>query len=132
MVGNKFVNIKKGSEHSPQCPVGCTLPSQEPVSMGTLMRQGGDLAKSLQSTVDDVHHRADDAIQNVTSLSGHADGLIVRMSPHIDQMTANADAIVAGVRSGRGTAGKLLTDQKVASNVDTTIANVKQTSGTLT
>lgn len=99
--------------------------------MGTLMRQGGDLAKSLQSTVDDVHHRADDAIQNVTSLSGQADGLMVKMSPHINQMTANADAIVAGIRGGRGTAGKLLTDPKVASNVDTTIANAKQTSANL-
>lgn len=131
MVGNKFVSIKKGTDHSPQCPAGCTLPGQESVSMGALMRQGGDLAKSLQSTVDDVHRRANDAIHNITSLSGHADGLIVRASPHIKQMTSNADALVAGIRSGRGTAGKLLTDPTVASNVDATIANARQTSANL-
>jgi ABC-type transporter Mla subunit MlaD len=32
MVGNKFVNIAIGSAGSPECPAGCTLPSQESVS----------------------------------------------------------------------------------------------------
>ncbi len=135
MVGNKFVNIKEGSASSPECPSGCTLPSQESVSMGDLMREGGKLAKMLESTVGDVHQRANAAIQNITSLSGHADKLIVGVSPKVEkiasnsvQMTGNASAITAGIRQGHGVAGKLLTDDAAGKNVTTTIANAKRAS----
>ncbi|HUK46351.1 MAG TPA: MlaD family protein [Terriglobales bacterium] len=120
MVGNKFVNIKKGRENSPECPPGCTLPTQEPVSIGELMRQGSDMVSNMQSTVQ------------------HVNGLIEGVSPKIEQMasnsvnlTGNANAIVANIRHGRGAAGQLLSDDGVASNVDTTIANAKQTSASL-
>jgi phospholipid/cholesterol/gamma-HCH transport system substrate-binding protein len=120
MVGNKFVNIKKGSENSPECRAGCTLPSQEAVSTGQLMREGDNIAKSLQSTI------------------GHVDGLIGAVSPDIEKiasnsvhLTGNANAIVAGMRQGHGAAGKLLVDKTVASNVETTIANARQTSANI-
>jgi len=120
MVGNKFVDIKKGSENSPECPPGCTLHTQEPVTMGELMRRGNDIAGNVQATIE------------------HADGLIQGVSPKIEQMasnsvgmTGNANAIVAGIRRGHGAAGKLLADNGVASNVDATIANAKQASTNL-
>lgn len=120
MVGNKFVDIKKGSEQSPECQPGCTLPTQEPVTTGELMRRGNNIAENMQSTIE------------------HVDGLIQGVSPKIEQLasnsvglTGNADAIVAGIRHGRGAAGKLLADDRVGSNVDTTIANAKQASANL-
>ncbi len=135
MVGNKYVDIKKGSNHSPECPAGGTLPSQEAFEMGALMREGGDLAKSAKATIDDIHKRADSAIQNITSLAGHADEMIVSVRGDVKsitsngaRMTGNANAIVAGIRQGNGAAGKLLTDETVASNVATTISDAKQTS----
>lgn len=138
MVGNKFVNVKKGSDHSPECPGGCTLRSEEPVEMGELMREGSQLAKTMQTTIEDVRHRADSAIDHITSLAGHADQTIVAVSPDVEKiasnsvhMTNNANAIVAGIRHGHGAAGKLLTDETVASNVDTTIANAKQATANL-
>ncbi len=127
MVGNKFVNINFGSQNSPECR-GCTLPTQESVSMGQLMREGGKLAASIQSTINDVHHRADTALDNIDSASGRANSLIASMSPKILNMTDNADAIIAGIHEGKGAAGKLLTDKTVAANVETTIANAKQAS----
>lgn len=46
-------------------------------------------------------------------------------------MTNDATKIIARVRQGHGTAGKLLTDDTVASNVDTTSSDAKQTSSNL-
>ncbi len=135
MVGNKFVNIKKGDANSPECPSGCTLPSQESTSMGDLMREGGKLAKMLESTVGDVHNRADTAIQNITDLAGHADGLIVGVTPKVEKiasngvgLSGNANDVMAGVRQGHGVAGKLLTDNRAGAEVDQTIANAEQAS----
>lgn len=128
MVGNVYVNIKKGSSSSPECKPGCVLPSQETVSMGQLMQEGSALAGSLKSTISDLHHRADGVMQNLDSVTGHADQMIKQVQPNIVQMSSNANAVVAGVRQGKGTVGKLLTDKTMAADVSQTIANVKQTS----
>lgn len=134
MVGNKFINIAKGSANSPECPPGCTLPSQEAVSMAQLMREASGIAKDVHSTIK----RADQAVDNITSASGNVDKLITSVSPKVEKIASNsvsisnnANAITADIRHGHGTAGKLLTDDKVASNVATTIANAKQTSANL-
>lgn len=134
MVGSKYVDIAQGSANSPECPAGATLPSKEAAGMDELMQQGNAIAKDVQATIKDLRTRADAAIQNVTNLSGHADGMIVSVRGDVKKITSNgaqiasnANAITAGVRQGRGTAGKLLTDDAVASDVTTTISNVKQT-----
>lgn len=127
MVGNIFINIKKGSASSPECH-GCTLPSQEPVSIDALERKAGSMMTAMQSTIQDLHARADGVMKNLTSATAHADQLIVATKPNIVHLTGNANAIVAGIRKGQGTAGKLLTDKTVAANVTQTIANAKQAS----
>lgn len=128
MVGNVYVNIKKGGANSPVCRPGCVLPSQETVSMGQVMQEGSALAGSIQSTINDLHHRADGVMQNLTSATGHADQMIQKVQPNVVHLTSNANAIVAGIRQGHGTVGKLLTDKTMAANVSQTIANVKDTS----
>jgi phospholipid/cholesterol/gamma-HCH transport system substrate-binding protein len=138
MVGNKFVNIAKGTDDSPECKAGCTLRGEEPVSIGALMRQGGKLAQTMQSTIEDVHKRADTAIQNIANVAGHADGMIVAVRPNVEKiasnsasLTGNANAVVADIRHGHGAAGKLLTDRAVGSDVQATVANAKQTTANL-
>lgn len=131
MVGNEFVNIAKGSANSPECAPGCTLPSQPPVSMGALMRKAGKVESTVQSTIGDLQHRADSAIENITSAAGHADGLIVAVKPNVVGIAGNANALVAGIRQGHGTAGKLLVDKTMASNVTQAIADARQTTANL-
>ena len=135
MVGNKYVDIGKGSDRSPECRPGGTLPSEEPFEMSDLMRQGSGFVKTTQATIQDIRGRADKAIDNITSLTGHADGVIVSVRGDVKRITSNgahiagnANEIVSGVREGRGVAGKLLSDDTVASNVATTISQAKQTS----
>lgn len=123
-VGNKYVNIAKGNPNSPQCQPGCTLPSQKTVSMGELMRKGSALVGQIQGTMK----HADTAVENFASVGKNANRMIVAMKPKIEEMTGNANAIVAGIRHGQGAAGKLLADKTVAQNVASTIADAKQAS----
>lgn len=135
MVGNIYINLAKGSPNSPECK-GCTLPSQEPVSMSALFQKANKLAGSLQSTVDDVHQRANTLLATVNSAAGNANSMLAQMKPNIVGVSKNANAIVAGIRQGHGAAGKLLTDKTIANDVSATVsnaaqasANFKQTSG---
>jgi len=138
MVGSKYVNVSIGSAKSPDCPPGATLPSQEASSLGALMQKGNELVASLQTTIKDVRTRADSALQNITSAAGNANGMIVSISGNVKRiasnganLTNNANAILADIRQGHGTAGKLLTDRTVASNVETTVADAKQATANL-
>ncbi len=134
MVGSKFVDIKIGSEQSPECK-NCTLPSQAPFDMSSLMREGGGLVKSANTTIEDIRKHADTAIDNFSSVAENVNGVIShvrgnaeKIASNAAQLTGNANAIAVGIRQGRGTAGKLLTDPTMASNVEKTISDAKQTS----
>jgi phospholipid/cholesterol/gamma-HCH transport system substrate-binding protein len=127
MVGNIYINIAKGSANSPECK-GCTLPSQEPTSMGELFRKGNQLAGSLQSTITDIHHQTDALLKTINSAAGNANSMLAGMKPNVIGVSKNANAIVAGIRQGHGAAGKLLSDKAVASEVSTTVANASQAS----
>lgn len=131
MVGGQFINISAGTEKAPECKPGCTIPSKEAASMGQLMQQGQKLAQSIQSTIDDVHQKADSALNNIDSASGRVNTMLAAMNPKVLDMTANADAIVADVRHGHGAAGKLLADKEVADNVQATVSNAKRTTDNL-
>ncbi len=134
MVGSKFIDIKIGSDSSPQCN-GCTLPSQAPFNITSLMKQGSGVVKSVQTTITDVQQHAVSAIDNFSSIATNVNGMIAHERGKVDaiasnaaHLTGNANAIAVDIRQGRGTAGKLLTDETMAANVDKTIANAKQTS----
>ena len=137
MVGEKYVDIAIGSENSPECNQ-CMLPSQAPVDMGALMKQGAGLVKQVQGTIQDVQHHADSAIDNFSSIATNVNHVIDHEQNKIDtianntaHLTGSANAIAVDIQQGRGTAGKLLTDEAMASNVESTIANAKQTSANL-
>lgn len=131
MVGSKFVNISEGGARSSPCHPGCTLPSKESVSMGALMQQGKALAANLQSTIQDLHHRADAAMENITSATGNANKLMTGMTPRVLDATSNIDEITGNIRRGHGAAGKLLSDRKVAQDVQDTIANARNATAQL-
>lgn len=102
------------------------------------MQKGNELVASLQTTIKDVRTRADSALQNITSATGNANGIIVSIGGNVKKiasngarLTGNANAILAGIRQGHGTAGKLLTSSTVASNVETTVAEAKHATANL-
>jgi phospholipid/cholesterol/gamma-HCH transport system substrate-binding protein len=130
MVGNIYINLTKGSANSPLCN-GCTLRSQEPVSMSALFQKANQLAGSMQSTITDLHHRADTLMQTVNSAAGNANSTLAELKPNVVSLTKNADAIAAGLRQGHGTAGELLSDKAMAGQVAKTVANASQASANL-
>jgi phospholipid/cholesterol/gamma-HCH transport system substrate-binding protein len=134
MVGNQFVEIKKGTNNSPECNPGCTITGQEAASISQLMQQGNEIADQIKSTIKDLHGRADTAMGNITDLTGHADETIKNVAPAIQKIAANgvrisgnANDIVAEVKSGNGAAGKLLMDPNTAEQVTAIVSNTKQT-----
>jgi len=70
MVGNKYIDIKKGSDDAPECRDGGLLPSQEPFEVADLMRHGSGLVQTTQATIEDLRKPADITIRNIGNAAG--------------------------------------------------------------
>jgi hypothetical protein len=59
LVGDKFLEIDKGSDSAPECPSGCTIPSMEPFDFSDLMREGRGLLDTTNATLESAGEVAD-------------------------------------------------------------------------
>lgn len=133
MVGNKFVEVDKGTDNSPECRPGCTIRTKEGAGLEALMKQGTQIGNEVQDAIKDLQSRADVAMTDITDLTAHADKTIAVIQPNVELTASNAAAmsgdakqLVTGVKNGRGAVGKLLVDRQTATDVTDTIANAKQ------
>jgi phospholipid/cholesterol/gamma-HCH transport system substrate-binding protein len=127
LVGDKFLLIHSGSNHSPEAPAETTLAGKEPFDITKMleqaqgiMTQASTTITALDGTMKDVSGRLDTTLDTATGTLRTADGTI-----------RNVNGVVLDVRNGKGTAGLLLEDKATATDVRQSIANVRQTTDKL-
>jgi phospholipid/cholesterol/gamma-HCH transport system substrate-binding protein len=98
LLGNQFLAISFGSAQSRDVRDGDTIASQPPLEMADLLQQASALLDSSQQ-----------AIQNVTKLS------------------ANLNSISAKINTGQGTAGALVNDKQLYTNLEQTSSAMHDT-----
>ena len=142
LVGGTFLNIGTGSEQSPQAPPKSTIPSREPFEMADLIQQMSGTVGLISESVAKLRGDFEAAVKGVAETVEHADTLIETMGPDMTamsksgkQIAANLERMVADVRAGRGTVGKLMNDdelykkvQSIISKADEAVANIKSAS----
>jgi len=133
LAGNSFVDIGKGTRRAPEAPSGGTIPSREPLDIADLMQQGSDLMKTTQASVDDLRASADRTLASVNAAANHVDQAIIAARPELQAILASSRKtsedvreIMARIKQGQGTVGKLLTDKRLAGSVDQTLENARQ------
>ncbi len=108
VVGGTYLLVKPGSSNALAAHPLATLPSQEPIDMSKLLDRGMVLVKDADTTLNQVGAKLNGTLDEVTTT------------------VANANDVVTGLKQGRGTAGMLLRDQAVASEIRQSLANVHQ------
>ncbi|MFZ0772149.1 MAG: MlaD family protein [Candidatus Sulfotelmatobacter sp.] len=98
LLGNQFLAISFGSAGKADVRDGDTIASQPPLEMSDLFQKTSDILDSSQR-----------AIQNAT------------------RATANLDSISAKIDGGQGTAGALVNDKQLYSNLEQTSAAMRDT-----
>ncbi len=143
LVGNKFLQVDAGTEESPRAEDGDTVQSREPFDFADMLQQLRDTVDLVNSSVGDVKQEVDETIGTIADTAKSADELITGVSGDVEGITAsgerianNIDALIAGVRAGRGTVGQLFTNDQIyrhvegaAGNIEQTTTHVKETSG---
>jgi phospholipid/cholesterol/gamma-HCH transport system substrate-binding protein len=140
LVGNKFVQIEPGTDSSAEIVDGGTIQSREPFNLADLLEQLSGTIDTVDETIFELKADLEEALDSISAAARTADGLIDDVGRDAramvtagNRISKDLETIIAGVRSGKGTVGQLLTDdafyqsaKKIAADAERTMANVRQ------
>ena len=134
LVGNKFVQVEAGTEGSTQVPVGGTIAGVEPIDLGQMLQKMNETVDMVTLMIKDVKTGVDEALSAVTATAVDAQGLMKDAGSEIRAITQSSQriagdlqGIIAGIRSGRGSVGKLLNDDDLYNKVRSIAGEVEKT-----
>ena len=142
LVGNKFVQIDSGTEASPSVPDKGTVQSREPFDIAQLMAKMSNTIDTVTGTIVDLKGEIDNVLTTISDTAGTAQAILNDVGEDAkailvssSKVSSDLQAIVSGLKEGRGSVGKLLTDdslfqtaKKLASEAEQTMANVREAS----
>ena len=124
LVGNKFVQIQTGTDAAAEVQEQGTIQSREPFDIADLMQMMSDTITTVNTMLVQVKGNVDQALNAVTATATDAQALMKDMSGEVRTILASAQrvsadltTIVSNVRQGRGSVGKLLTDDALFTSV---------------
>ena len=124
LVGNKFMQVESGTEQSPQVPEGGTVQSREPFDLGSMLEKMNASIDLITTTIKDVKGGVDTALLSVSETARDAQSLIADIGSQLKEITASGQkvtrdlqAVIAGVRDGKGSLGKLFNDDALYTRV---------------
>jgi phospholipid/cholesterol/gamma-HCH transport system substrate-binding protein len=113
VVGNTFLTIHPGSPGAPIAGSESILIGKAPVNVADLLSHGLVLMNDADATLKQLGGKIDVTLDGVN-------GAVI-----------NANDLLTGLKEGRGTAGMLLRDESVASQIRETMTNVQSTTANL-
>jgi phospholipid/cholesterol/gamma-HCH transport system substrate-binding protein len=108
VVGGTFLLVRPGSPQAVPASPLATLPSQEPIDISKLLEKGLVLVQDADATVKQIGPKLGGTLDEAKTTVVHVDD------------------VVTGLKKGRGTVGMLLQDKDVASEIRSSVTNVKQ------
>lgn len=148
LVGSAFIQIARGSDESPVIEAGQIITGNDPVDFSDLIEEGRETFRTVQQTVVEIGDEVSQAIGPLTDTAKTASTLLVDVGTDVKAITetgthvaedarrmlAETRGMVTDVRAGKGTIGKLLTDDsyyeqwmRVAGEAEQTVANLRAT-----
>jgi phospholipid/cholesterol/gamma-HCH transport system substrate-binding protein len=113
VVGEIFLSIHPGSPGAPVAQANSLLQSKPAVGISDLLTHGLVVMNDADTALKQVSGKMSVALDGVNGAVGNANDLLV------------------GLKQGRGPAGMLLRDEKVADQIRTTMSNVQSTTSNL-
>ena len=120
LVGGNYLGIGTGTDAAPPVAPNGTIAGKEPFAIADLMQQMGDTIKKVNATFDEMKGEVQNTVLTIGDTVDNANALIVDVSADLKQMAASgatlssdAAQIAAGIRSGKGSLGKLVNDDEL-------------------
>jgi len=105
VVGGVYLSVRPGSGQALEAAALSTIPSRDPVEISELLLRGNGLLNDAQTMLKEVGGKLGVTLDAVTST------------------VSNVNEIAVGLKQGRGAAGMLLQDDKLAGQIRQTVSN---------
>ncbi|MGH9158835.1 MAG: MlaD family protein [Vicinamibacteraceae bacterium] len=150
LIGSVYLDVGGGTETAPVAPPGSVIAGREAIEFADLIEEGRDTFRTVTKEVLDLKGDISVGIKTLTQTTRTANDLIENVGDDVERMTsAGADTtveiegltndvrrVVANLEAGRGTVGKLLTDDtlykrvaQIAEQTQESTRSIQQTAG---
>lgn len=130
LLGEKFIEITPGTSGNKTLVHDGTISGKSPVDMDLLIENGSRLITKMETAMDSINELiADNEFKaSVKGTFSHADQAaknFVEMSDDLKDAAKSTKIVMARLRDGEGTIGKLLKDDKMAKNLEAFSEDIK-------
>jgi phospholipid/cholesterol/gamma-HCH transport system substrate-binding protein len=140
LVGNKFLSVSSGTKEKPEALPQSTILSQEPFEFTDLMQQASETMKTVNETIDSVQDDLERTLQvtgemitEARQIINETGGDIKGITSSSNKIASNLNEMLSDVKQGKGTLGKLVTDESlyqsaeaIAKNAEVTSRNIRE------
>jgi phospholipid/cholesterol/gamma-HCH transport system substrate-binding protein len=136
VLGDKYIEVKPGSPDAPLLPPGSTIinaqsaPDMDQLfaSLESAAQGMADLGKSLQEAIGGEEGQAavKEIITNLHDASAGLKAMVQDNKDRVDNIVANLEDITAKVKEGKGTLGKLVTDEQFYNEAEKTMNKMQK------
>lgn len=140
LVGNKFLSVSSGTKDKPVALPGSTIPGQEAFEFTDLMLQVSSTLQEVNDTIEGLQDDVERTLQVTTETIIETRSVIKETGGDIKGITSSSNKIakdlnemIAEIKQGKGTLGRLVTDdslyesaESVAKNVEVTSRNIRE------
>ncbi|HEU0141465.1 MAG TPA: MlaD family protein [Bryobacteraceae bacterium] len=124
IVGNQFLQIGPGTEQAAPAVAEGTIPSREPFDFADLLQELQTTVKIANATILDLRGEVETVLHTINETAGEATDLIKDAGKDVKEIASSGagisrdlGAIITDIRAGRGTVGKLVTDERLYSQI---------------
>jgi phospholipid/cholesterol/gamma-HCH transport system substrate-binding protein len=139
LVGNKFVQVETGTDAAPPVVDKGMIQSVEPFDLTDLMQKMSDAIDTIDATVADVQGELQETLSSISDTAQSAQDLVNDVGKDVraiaesgNKISSDLRTVVADVKAGHGTVGKLITDdalyeqaKQISDQARATVENLK-------
>ncbi len=135
LVGNKFLRISTGTTEKAVAPPGSTIRGEEPFEFADLMQQASNTIQEVNDTIESIQDDLErtlqvtgDTIVEVQLLIKDTGADIKGLTSSSNKIAKNVNEMISDVKQGKGTFGKLVTDDSLYESAESIVKNAEITS----
>jgi phospholipid/cholesterol/gamma-HCH transport system substrate-binding protein len=134
LVGGSYLAIGAGSAAARLLPDGGTIRGRDPFEVADLLEQMGGTLTMVNDTIVSLRDDVELVIREVAETTGEINTLVKAVGDDVQaiagsgrQIAVETEGLLSGLREGRGTAGRLLTDDELYVRVTGIAREAEQT-----
>ncbi len=145
LIGNVYIDIGGGTSAAPIAPPGSLIEGHEAVEVADLIEEGRQTFRTVAAEMIELREEIAVVFGSLTDTTERTGALIqsvgddveeitaagVRIAGTVDGLVGQADALVTDVRAGRGTVGRLLTDDTLYRHIEEVTRLAEETAGSV-